>query len=159
MDWFRSYLSNRDQFVSYQNIQSTKRYVTCGVPQGSVLGPLLFIIYTNDLPNCLDLSKCILFADDTTIYRSGSDVNQLKLDIERDLEKLDDWFRANKLSLNVQKTHFMVFRQNKLGIHVDDGLEWDRHIDYVAKKNIKWCIRNQCHKTHIIYPKFEITLL
>ncbi len=157
LDWFRSYLSNRTQFVEYCNIQSTSQTITCGVPQGSVLGPLLFIIYTNDLPNSLIHSKCILFADDTTLYNTGTDERQLRLQIENDLTTLNDWFCANKLSLNVQKTHFMVFgaKMNKfeinsiclgneviervdhakfLGIYIDDGLEWDQHIHYVAKK-------------------------
>ena len=123
-----------------------------------MLGPLLFIIYTNDLPNSLKYTKCILFADDTTIYLSGENVHQLKIHIESDLVELDDWFRSNKLSLNVQKTHFMIFNHNKqryididsikigheniqrvghakfLGIWVDDELEWDKHIEHVSKK-------------------------
>ena len=68
LDWFRSYLSERKQFVTFKDTDSELLNVSCGVPQGSVLGPLLFIIYTNDLPNALTFSKCIFFADDTTLF-------------------------------------------------------------------------------------------
>ena len=147
LEWFRSYLSNREQFVSYSNVNSNNHNVTCGVPQGSVLGPILFIIYTNDLPNSLQRSKCILFADDTTLYHSDSDFTKLRREIESDLKTLSDWFAANKLSLNISKTNFVVFEKSKqsacdidtltlgnktinkinctkfLGIYIDDKLE------------------------------------
>jgi retron-type reverse transcriptase len=97
LDWFRSYISNRMQFVNYRGIESMRHAVTCGVPQGSVLGPLLFIIYTNDLPMILKNSKCILFADDTTIYCTGDDIADMRFKIERDLETLADWFNANSV--------------------------------------------------------------
>ena len=109
LEWFRNYLSNRTQFVSYKGNNSGFQNVTCGVPQGSVLGPLLFILYTNDLPNVLKHSKCILFADDTTIFQTSHNLTYLRECIEYDMGCLSDWFRANKLSLNVQKTQFVVF--------------------------------------------------
>ena len=68
LDWFKSYLYNRKQYVSYNGVQSESLSIHCGVPQGSVLGPLLFIIYTNDLPDCISQATTILFADDTTNY-------------------------------------------------------------------------------------------
>ena len=98
-----------------QNVEN----ITCGVPQGSVLGPILFIIYTNDLPMSLNKSKCILFADDTTIYIAGLNINELMDSMNNDLTILDDWFRANKLSLNTSKTAYMVF--NKIQINICDG--------------------------------------
>ena len=82
----------------------------CEVPQGSVLGPLLFIIYTNDLPNCITHCKAILFADDTTLYSSSSNFQELYQSTNTDLKQLDEWFRSNKLSLNVRKTHYLVIR-------------------------------------------------
>ena len=70
LDWFKSYLANRKQYVIYNNKTSDNLDITCGVPQGSVLGPLLFIVYTNDLPDCIEGAETILFADDTTICQS-----------------------------------------------------------------------------------------
>ena len=78
LEWFKNYLTNRSQFVSYRDTHSANCSVTCGVPQGSVLGPLLFIIYTNDLPHSLTHSNCILFADDTTIYYTSNDKTTLQ---------------------------------------------------------------------------------
>ncbi len=110
LEWFRDYLSNRTQYVQYNTSKSAHCALPCGVPQGSVLGPLLFIIYTNDLPNCLTTSKAIVFADDTTLYQSSNNIQQLFESINHELEFLLDWFRANKLSLNVTKTHFVLFQ-------------------------------------------------
>ena len=101
LDWFNSYLKNRKQFVCFNGIHSANMEIQCGVPQGSVLGPLLFIIYTNDLPNVLTKTKCILFADDTTIYLSLDRIDEMYQIMNDELLNLTDWFKANKLSLNV----------------------------------------------------------
>ena len=98
MEWFRSYLSNRYQFVNYKNVNLNSLKMDCGVPQGSVLGPLLFIIYTNNVVNVISNSKHLLFADDTTIYLSCKNINELYKQVEHNLNQLTDWFRANKLS-------------------------------------------------------------
>ena len=95
LDWFHSYLSNRKQFVQYNQSISHTETMPCGVPQGSVLGPLLFIIYTNDLPNCLQYSKAILFADDTTVYSSSKNIQYLYTSANTDLQSLAEWFREN----------------------------------------------------------------
>ena len=97
LEWFRNNISGRSQYVSYYDMNSASRDVTCGVPQGSVLGPLLFIIYTNDLPKFLSHSKAILFADDTTIYSTSQNPSTTQNNIENDLCALSDWFCANKL--------------------------------------------------------------
>ena len=113
-DWFKSYLQNRQQYVKYKSYNSVSLNVDCGVPQGSVLGPLLFILYTNDLPNCLSKTSSILFADDTTVYISGENKKSMFHDMKTDLEELIEWFRANKLSLNLSKTNYVLFVPPKL---------------------------------------------
>ena len=105
--WFRSYLSNRFQYTHYNGIDSETQKFKCGVPQGSVLGYLLFIIYANDLPSCLNLTKNILFVEDTTIYLSSNDHDLMYKIMNDDLDRLTDWFQANKLSLNATKTCFL----------------------------------------------------
>ena len=83
------------------------------MPEVSVLGPLLFLIYMNDLPSCLKHSEVILFADDTTLYASSKNIVQLYDNINSDLADLIEWFRVNKLSLNTSKTHYMLFSPAK----------------------------------------------
>ena len=100
---------DRKQYVSYMGSNSTVQNISCWVPRGSVLGPLLFIMYTNDLPNCLNQTKSILFADDTNIYLSSTDIAYLFTQLDQELQMLTDRFRANKLSLNVAKTNYMLF--------------------------------------------------
>ena len=108
MEWFKSYLLNRNQYVEYNHISSKTRNVTCGVPQGSVLGPFLFIIYTNDLEKSIKC-KCIIFADDTTIYTRGKYISLLYDGMNDDLRQLSNWFKVNKLSLNIGKTNYILF--------------------------------------------------
>ena len=98
----------------YNNTQSSKQYITCGVPQGSVLGPLLFLIYINDIPNCLKYSKSIVFADDTTIFASCKNMNTLFNNMNDDLSNLINLFKANMLSLNIAKTNYLLFPSSKL---------------------------------------------
>ena len=114
LEWFRSYLSDRKQYVTYRDIDSVQRDFICGVPEGSVLGPLLFIIYTNDLPNAITHSSTIRFADDTTIYESSNKLTVLCEIIEKDMQSLTDWFCANKLSLNVLKKIVVVFKPKRI---------------------------------------------
>ncbi len=134
LDWFKSYLNNRKQYVQYKNVKSSTLAIPCGVPQGSVLGPLLFIIYTNDLPNCLSWSKAILFADDTTIYLSSKNIENLYNRVNQDLDHLSDWFRANRLSLNVGKTNCTLFKLNNNPIN--DNLKVKLGHDIIENKNV-----------------------
>ena len=182
LEWFRSYLKNRQQYVSFQGTQSSVLEIDCGVPQGSVLGPLLFLIYMNDLPSCLKHSEVILFADDTTLYASSKNIVQLYADINSDLADLIEWFRANKLSLNTSKTHYMLFSPVKgvynsvqhtvkidsdviarkhhckfLGIMIDDKLNWSEHINYIHSKLSKSLYALNCSK-HLIPTSYMKTL-
>ena len=112
LDWFCSYLSNRKQYVSVNGHISETLQIRCGVPQGSVLGPLLFLIYINDLPS---VSKCLpfcLFADDTNIYFEASDLFTLQKVVNRELRHVKKWLDANKLALNVDKTNFIIFHSH-----------------------------------------------
>ena len=106
--WFRRYLTDRSQYVSLNGYESDTKMITCGVPQGSVLGPVLFLICMNDLPSCITHAKVILFADDTTLYTSSENINTLYHNINIDLLNLVEWFRSNKLALNSSKTHHIT---------------------------------------------------
>ena len=109
LSWFKSYLTNRRQFVTYNNIKSAEKIILSGVPQGSILGPLLFLIYINDLANVCVHTLPILFADDTNLFISGKNLNDMAVFINYELEEISTWLKANRLSMNVKKTHFMVF--------------------------------------------------
>ena len=113
--WICSYLRNRSQYVCINDTNSDCMNVTCGIPQGSILGPALFIIYINDMCNVLSLMKSILFADDTNFFYSGKDLTEVCKTVANELDKLCRWFQVNKLfkSLNIAKTNFMVFGNKK----------------------------------------------
>ncbi len=108
LEWFKSYLKNRNQFVRYQSCDSDMKYITCGVPQGSILGPLLFILYVNDIVATTSLFDIILFADDTTLLYSDPDIASKMDTINNELNEINNWFRANKLSVNASKTNYMI---------------------------------------------------
>ena len=97
----QNYLQNRTQCVSLNGTISNRLPITCGVPQGSILGPLLFLIYINDIYRSSSILKFILFADDTTIFISGSSLPELYRKLNSELILVSDWFKANKLSLNI----------------------------------------------------------
>ena len=108
LDWFKSYLSNRKQFVRYQMHDSNHKIINCGVPQGSILGPLLFILYIKDIVNTTSLLELILFADDTTLLFSHPDIASQNDIINIELQEICNWFQANKLSVNATKTNYVV---------------------------------------------------
>ena len=110
MDWIRSYFSNRKQYVEYNGHHLLRNEISCGVPQGSILGPLFFLLYTNDINNASNLLNLILFADDTNVFMSHKDLNYLSDMLNLKMDKLSIWFKANKLSLNLKRTKFMVFK-------------------------------------------------
>ena len=110
LDWFTNYLSDRKQYVVYNNTKSNKKNITCGVPQGSILGPLLFLLYINDICNVSVILFPILFADDTNIFLNGKHNDELVQCMNCELNKVVIWLAANTLSLNIEKIHFMMFR-------------------------------------------------
>ena len=160
LDWFRSYLSNHQQFVTYNYVSSDTKTIKCGVPQGSILGPLLFLIYINDLANICQYTMPILFADDSNLFTNGTDVRKIELELNEELRNIASWLKINKLSLNVNKTQYMVFTRklNKiedivlkvegktiervtqtkfLGVIIDEKLTWRNHVNYIATKIAK----------------------
>ena len=116
--WFKNYLTNRLQFVSLDNFNSKLLNINIGVPQGSILGPLLFLIYINDLPYCSSFLT-LLFADDTTLLLSHSSIHELIILVNRELQKVVNFFRFNNLSLHPLKTKFLVFSNSNLVKQMD----------------------------------------
>ena len=110
LDRFESYLSDRKQCVSVNGSHYCYPIVTCGAPQGSVLGPLLFLMYSNDLPLSSSKLAFYLFADDINIYCESESLDQLQSEVNRELKKGKMWLDVNKLSLNIDKTNFIIFK-------------------------------------------------
>ena len=160
LEWFKSYISGRTmrvKCVTHTGLEySDVKPVEFGTPQGSVLGPLIFLIFNNDLYLHLEYSNCILFADDTTLYSMHKDLRHLTWCIWEDLKNISDWFKANKLTLNLSKSVCMLF-SNKykelprnlkindvelpfvhntkfLGVLLDDKLHWHKHYQQVVLK-------------------------
>ena len=110
LEWFKSYLSNRQQYTVYNSINSSMRNIKTGVPQGSILGPLLFLIYINDIVNSCSEANFILYADDTSLLASHNDFKTLIDSLNKNLAGISKWFKCNKLSLNVNKTQCIYFK-------------------------------------------------
>ena len=110
--WFENYLPDRQQFVSFEHNSTKKVTVTCGVPQGSILGPLSFLFYLNDLHHASKILNPIMFAGDTNLFFSHSDINILFEKMNIELTNVSNWFNANKLTINVKKTKFCFFHNS-----------------------------------------------
>ena len=166
LKWYKSYLNHRKlrakckTATSENFVYSDEFDLEIGTPQGSCLGPLIFLIFCNDLYLNLELCSGILFADDTTIYKSHSNIEFLKWCVTSDMKTIIDWFKANHLSLNGNKTIGMLFSKDKtnikilpigdiqikfvectkfLGVHLDNKLTWKNHLDKLTckiKRNI-----------------------
>ena len=113
LNWFESYLNERHQYVSFQGSTSEIEYIKCGVPQRSILGPLLFILYINDLSNVSNVLFPILFADDTSVFIKLKDIITIINTLNSELNKLHIWLHANKLTINISESHYMVFHRGK----------------------------------------------
>ena len=111
--FFNSYLTNRQQYVKLGNFESPNQTMICGIPQGSTLGPLLFLIYINDLPNCSEKLTFKIFADDTNVFASARDFKSLETLMNSELEKVKEWCDVNKLSINMSKTNFMIMKSSR----------------------------------------------
>ena len=155
LNWLKSYLTNRMQCTEIGDTQSELELIKCGVPQGSVLGPLLFLIYINDIVNSSKLFKFTLFADDTSLYYSCKNTNNLELTINTELSRISDWLSANKLSLNVGKSKLLYYTNKNrnclkdivvkinneilkevdsakyLGVLMDNKLNWNMHVNNI----------------------------
>ena len=158
-NWIKNYLKDRKQFVISKN--SGLIEVICGVPQGSILGPLLFLIYINDMFKASKSLSTIMFADDTNLFLSHKNVKEMFKLMNEELEKFNIWFKANKLSLNTDKTKFTLFHKSSqsenlplklpdltmnniiierkeslkfLGVLIDDTLSWKNHIKIIESK-------------------------
>ena len=107
--WFSSYLKNRTQTTQVDRHISDKAVVGCGVPQGSVLGPLLFLLYVNDIHRCSNKLRFYLFADDTNILYADKNLKDLETTVNNELQNLYNWPTANKLTLNIKKSNFVIF--------------------------------------------------
>ena len=163
-DWFRSYLSDRIQSTQIGPNISNKQRMTCGVPQGSVLGPLLFLLYVNDIYRSSDKLAFYLFADDTNLLCANKNLRTLELVVNLELHKVCEWLTANKLTLNVKKSNFIIFHPHQkkidyqvnlqifdndsktyfpleqksyvkyLGVLIDSNLSWKYHIGHITSK-------------------------
>ena len=111
-NWFDSFLSNRNQVTCCGRAQSDPDIVSVGVAQGSILGPLLFIIYMNDLPNLLESCCVTLYADDTALYFSSKLISEIETKMNSDLRQVCDWLKLNQLTLNIKKSQFMLIGSN-----------------------------------------------
>ncbi len=172
VNWYRSYLSGRTQVTCVNGQTSNELRVKTGVPQGSILGPFLFCVYVNDLCAHLQHANGFLYADDSALLVSGTDIMSISTTLNMELAQLSRWFSVNKLSINIGKTRSMLFRSKHkykhntellimheqeeviqvkefkyLGMMVDEYLDFTPHVNRVCSKvnqrtGLLWRVRN-----------------
>ena len=187
--WFESYFSSRRQQVKLNDEMSDWRHIDNGVPQGSVLGPLLFAIYINDLPDVILSSYIDIYADDVVVYRSSQSITDLSYHLQNDLDRIHIWLSANQLSLNFLKSVCMligspqkvrgidwnvIIDQRKLsrvssvkylGMHINESLNWTEHFNNILRKSQSkfFAIRRlqpiPHHVTYLLYRAFILPIL
>ena len=135
LKWFQSYLSNRKQYVTYNGVSSPVNNIICGVPQESILGPLLFLLYINDLGKICSSTTLILFADDTNLLKSGSNLSDIQNELNTELSKISAWLKTNKLPLNIDKTQVMLDTNKKRKDHDLNIMIDGTKLEEVKKQN------------------------
>ena len=159
LGWFRNYLTTRTQRVQFENDMSSTRAIRFGVPQGLILGPLLFVLYINDLPQCLENCSINMYADDTVMYFTNLCTSEIARVVQDDLNRVVQWMESSRLILNQSKTKSMLFgswqnlakspnfciqlygktletvaKFSYLGVVFDENLSWKDHVEYVGSK-------------------------
>jgi hypothetical protein len=185
LNWFKSYLLNRNQFTYVNGISSSYLETKCGVPQGSVLGPLLFLVYINDISFATKQGRISLFADDTNIFIVANDLCTLFNLANLIADDIFKWTVCNKLSINLDKTNYMLFKPNRqtvhssenmklfccinnhkltrvhcvkyLGVLLDENLNWSLHINNLIKK-VRSLTGILCRKKYVLGPQCRKTL-
>ena len=170
----KSYVSERKQYTTVNNSTSNVKSLNYGVPQGSVLGPLLFLIYVNDIQHCIDKKKIKLFADDTGVFQFNKDLRIVIKEASENFEKIYNWFLANQLELSLEKSHFIIFHSKRkkmpfqvdrihfgnksiprvnftkyIGMTIDEHLSWELHVDGILKSLYKY-YRLFYHMRHFV---------
>ena len=169
--WFESYLCGRQQAVKFGGCLSAWGSVRVGVPQGLILGPLLFSIFVNDLPSVVNYAQLNMYADDTELHCCGEDLQSVQDDLQSDLYRIQDWLQANRLQLNVSKSAIMligswqklrgrsvtvsinvkplasVTSTRYLGVLIDQHLNWKLHINHVLNR-----VRSKLYALHRLKP-------
>ncbi len=176
---FESYLSDREQMSFVNGVMSAPKRIVCGAPQGSILGPLLFLLYINDLADCLEKSTPCLYANDSQIFSSARDCTELNANLNHDFTNVSQWLVKNKLQYHSTKTKLMYVGSNYnlakinndfpvmindqlilrvhsilcLGVKLDETLSWAEHIEMVCKK-----VGESIGLSKRISPMFLLTL-
>ena len=173
----KSYFSNRKQYVQLDDVMSSMQYINTGIPQGSIVGPLFFSIYINDLVKCTEKFNCILYADDTTLNLTidcfGKEIHDIEQNISA--ERISKWLELNRLQLNTEKSKFMLFHMPQksipnlkliisgliiehvtqlkcLGLNIDSNLNWKTHLSAVSTKVFR--VIGLLHKLRYVFPSY-----
>ena len=158
LTWFQSYLNKRQQFVKIGNVTSGMEFIKSGIPQGSIIGPLMFILFINDIQFYCDKVQVNMYADDTTLYSSSDSITDIQTMLNYELQNISKWCHYNNMVINSEKTKCMLIGSNNrlsnvdtsmfdvnidgnnielvkcqklLGVHVDSSLTWKDHVNYL----------------------------